>query len=228
MSTPPRRLTGLALALLLAALSGGCEQVMQDMYEQPRYDPLEPSALFPNGLSSRTPPPGTMGLRTGRLAESSGGRRGDPIPVQDDAGAVVPILDGTGSGSANAIPVPKGVPLELTRELYRRGQQRYEIFCAPCHGLVGDGAGLVVQRGFPSPPTYHSERLRNAPDQHFYNVITHGYGIMYAYNDRVPPADRWAIVAYIRALQTSQHAPVKLLSQKDLRRLSRPAEGNDG
>ena len=88
--------------------------------------------------------------------------------------------------------------------LIERGQERFDIFCAPCHGRVGDGDGMIVERGFPRPPSYHIDRLRNAPTRHFYDVITEGYGARYSYAARVPPADRWAIVAYIRALQLSQ------------------------
>ena len=94
----------------------------------------------------------------------------------------------------------------LTMALLERGQQRFDIFCSPCHGRVGDGDGMIVQRGFPRPPSYDSDRLRNAPNQLFYDVITHGYGAMYSYADRVEPKDRWAIVAYIRALQASAGA----------------------
>lgn len=94
----------------------------------------------------------------------------------------------------------------LTQQLLERGQQRFDIFCAPCHGRLGDASGMIVARGMPQPPSFHIDRLRKAPDQHFFDVITHGYGVMYSYGDRVPPRDRWAIVAYIRALQLSQHA----------------------
>ena len=99
---------------------------------------------------------------------------------------------------------PKPPPVTLA--LLRRGQQRFDIYCAPCHSWVGDGNGMVVHRGFPHPPSYYSARLRQAPNQHFYDVITHGYGVMYSYADRVAPRDRWAIVAYIRALQASASA----------------------
>ncbi len=90
--------------------------------------------------------------------------------------------------------------------LLARGRERYEIFCTPCHDRTGQGNGLVVQRGMPRPPSYHDERLRTAPDQHFYDVISDGYGAMYSYADRIAPRDRWAIVAYIRALQLARHA----------------------
>lgn len=96
----------------------------------------------------------------------------------------------------------------LSAELFARGHQRFDIFCSPCHGANGDGNGIVVQRGMPSPTSYHADRLRLADDQHFFDVITNGYGAMYSYASRVPPRDRWAIVAYIRALQLSRHASI--------------------
>jgi mono/diheme cytochrome c family protein len=96
----------------------------------------------------------------------------------------------------------------LSAELFDRGHQRFDIFCAPCHGTGGDGDGVIVQRGMPHPTSYHVDRLRDADDQHFFDVITNGYGAMYSYASRVPPRDRWAIVAYIRALQLSRHASI--------------------
>ena len=96
----------------------------------------------------------------------------------------------------------------LSAALLDRGRERFDIYCSPCHGRLGDGHGMIVQRGMPAPPTYHQDRLRNVPDEHFVDVITHGFGVMYAYNDRVAPADRWAITAYIRALQRSQNTNI--------------------
>jgi len=96
----------------------------------------------------------------------------------------------------------------MTLALVYRGRERFNIFCSECHGLGGDADGMVVQRGFPKPPSFHEARLVNAPDEHFVDVITHGYGVMYSYADRVPLADRWAIVAYIRALQRTKPAIV--------------------
>lgn len=96
----------------------------------------------------------------------------------------------------------------VTAALLDRGRERFEIFCQPCHGAGGDGNGIIVQRGMPRPTSYHDERLRAADDQHFFDVITNGYGAMYSYASRVPPQDRWAIVAYIRALQLSRHASI--------------------
>jgi mono/diheme cytochrome c family protein len=94
----------------------------------------------------------------------------------------------------------------VTMALLQRGQERYRIYCTPCHSELGDGHGMIVQRGFPAPPSFHIERLRSAPPQYLYDVITNGRGVMYSFADRVAPQDRWAIVAYIRALQRSQNA----------------------
>lgn len=97
-------------------------------------------------------------------------------------------------------------PPAVNDALVERGHQRFDIFCAPCHGLAGDGDGVIVAHGFPRPPSYHIDRLLAAPAEHFYAVISNGYGVMYSYSDRVEPADRWAILAYIRALQLSRRA----------------------
>ena len=112
---------------------------------------------------------------------------------------------------------------ELTPALVARGRERFDAFCSPCHSYTGDGNGMIVQRGFPRPPSFHSERLRDAPTAHFIDVITNGYGVMYSYAERVPPADRWAIAAYIRALQLSAHAEVASRPAQDAARLG-PAD----
>lgn len=109
-------------------------------------------------------------------------------------------------------------PPPVTMALLQRGQERFHIYCTPCHSELGDGHGMIVQRGFPEPPSYHSDRLRNAPTQHFYDVITDGYGAMYSFAGRVAPADRWAIAAYIRALQLSQHPPADAIEPQQASR----------
>ncbi|MEX1081344.1 MAG: cytochrome c [Halofilum sp. (in: g-proteobacteria)] len=116
-------------------------------------------------------------------------------------------------------PRPEAMPLALDRQLLEHGREQYEINCTPCHGATGAGDGMIVQRGFPEPPTFHSERLRDAPLTHFYDVITDGYGVMYAYADRVERDERWAVAAYIRALQLSQHADPGDLSPEQRRAL---------
>jgi mono/diheme cytochrome c family protein len=129
----------------------------------------------------------------------------------------VPRLPPPGVVARDDAPAPKPPP--VTAALLARGQERFDIYCAPCHGRVGDGQGMIVQRGFPTPPSYHTDRLRAAPIQHFYDVITNGYGAMYPYRARVAPADRWAIVAYIRALQASQNVPADKLAADERARL---------
>jgi mono/diheme cytochrome c family protein len=108
----------------------------------------------------------------------------------------------------------------LNMALLERGHQRFDIFCSPCHGANGDGNGIVVERGMPRPTSYHAERMRSADDQHFFDVISNGYGAMYSYGARVPPKDRWAIVAYIRALQLSRHASIDDVPEDQRGRLS--------
>jgi mono/diheme cytochrome c family protein len=108
----------------------------------------------------------------------------------------------------------------LTAALLERGSERFAIFCSPCHGVGGDGNGIIVQRGMPRPTSYHDDRLRTADDQHFFDVITNGYGAMYSYASRVPPRDRWAIVAYVRALQLSRHATIDDVPQQQRLKLS--------
>jgi mono/diheme cytochrome c family protein len=113
-------------------------------------------------------------------------------------------------------------PAPVTREMLERGRQRFEIYCSVCHGRTGEGNGMIVQRGFPAPPSYHIDRLRNAPPGHRYDVITNGYGVMYSYASRVDPADRWAIAAYIRALQLSHHATLNDVPQEERTKLQTP------
>ncbi len=194
----------LRCACLLAALvaGGGCERVIHDMHDQPRFNPYRPTPLFPDGSSARPQVPGTIVHAEGVLAGTSSGRAG----AADEARRA-------GLERAQALPGP------ITIERLERGRERFEIYCAPCHSPVGDGDGFVVRRGFPRPPSYHTERLRAAPDRHFYDVITAGYGAMYPYADRVAPADRWAIVAYIRALQLSQYATLKDVPEAEAIRL---------
>jgi mono/diheme cytochrome c family protein len=198
---------------------GGCERAMHDMYDQPKDKPLAPSALFANGNSARVPPPGSQPMASGAAADTSSGRRGEVVPAPSPGPALPLDAQGHSLAPAGAGETHYANPLPTTMALLQRGQQRFDIFCAPCHGRSGTGDGMIVRRGFPAPPSYHTERLRNAPDSHFYQVISDGYGVMYPYADRIAPADRWAIVAYIRALQLSQHAPRDRLDTQDIARL---------
>ncbi|GAB2783464.1 cytochrome c [Halomonas shantousis] len=124
----------------------------------------------------------------------------------DDQAARHPVAGTVARDESIDTSVPEELPMPLTQPLLQRGQERFNIYCSPCHSRVGDGQGMIVQRGFPAPPSFHTDRLRNAPLRHFYDVITDGYGVMYSYADRVAPQDRWAIAAYIKALQLSQYA----------------------
>jgi len=181
---------------------------MQDMYDQPRYKPLSQSQTFPDGGASQPPVPFTQAYSRGSFSSTSSGRMG-----RDD----VERWDRDEYATSNPYPV--------NAALLDRGRERFEIYCAPCHSVVGDGDGFVVRRGFPAPPSFHTERLRNATDRHFVDVIAQGYGIMYPFADRVAPADRWAIVAYIRALQLSQHAPAAELPASDAAHIGKRGTG---
>jgi hypothetical protein len=194
--------TGLAVALLLLA---GCRS---EMYEQPRYEPLEPSSFFEDGNSSRPMVAGTVPREDVRGAPPKG--------VSEDV-----FYTGWDKGK-----LAETVPFPVDKAVLERGQERYRIFCVPCHAESGDGRGMIVRRGFNPPPPYYSEELRQQPIGHFFDVMTRGYGTMYSYATRVPPRDRWAIAAYIRVLQLSQHAEVAGLPEEDKNKL--PAEGSQG
>ena len=174
---------GKGLAVALVALAGvtACRQDMQD---QPKYEPLEASRFFADGQASRPVVEDTVARGQLRL---------DP---QREAGRI-------GDGLADRFPAP------VSRAVLDRGEERYEIYCTPCHGRAGDGLGIVAQRGFKrQPATFHTDRLRQAPPGHFFDVMTNGFGAMQDYRSQIPVDDRWAIVAYIRVLQLSQHAGV--------------------
>ncbi len=162
-----------------------------DMYNQPKYKGLRESSLFTDGKSARELVAGTV--PRGFLREDAHLYRG----VVEDT-----VL-------ARTFPMP------VTRNLLQRGQERFEIFCTPCHDYLGTGRGMVVRRGFKQPPSYHQDRLRNAPVGYLFDVMTHGFGVMSSYASQVPVEDRWAIAAYIRALQYSQNAKLTELPASD-------------
>lgn len=180
----------LALVLILVS-SSGC---FPDMADQPKYEPFEVSDFFADGQTSRPAVAGTV---------ARGQLRSDEHFYTGKVGGKL----------ATTIPLP------VTDELLARGRERFEIFCSPCHDRVGTGRGTVVRRGFPQPPSYHSDRLRSVEVGHFFDVMTNGFGRMSDYAAQVPPEDRWAIAAYIRALQLSQHARRDELEKEDLREL---------
>ena len=161
----------------------GCER--NDMHNQPRHEPMEASNFFEDGQSSRPIVPGTVA-------------RGQLAPVDMRFTGFRPL----------DVEAPDTFPFEITKADLKRGKQRFEIYCAVCHGATGDADGMIVQRGFAKPPSYHEKRLKDAPVGHFFDVMTTGWGAMYPYNDRVAPEDRWRIAAYIRVLQLSQEQAV--------------------
>jgi mono/diheme cytochrome c family protein len=169
--------------LLLGLFVVGCRQ---DMHDNPRYEAYEKSEFFGDSRSMRPQVAGTVAR--GQLRED---------------GALFTGKVGTAFVPANPLPV--------TLPLVHRGRQRYDIHCAPCHGRAGRGDGIVVRRGYRAPSSLHIERLRGQPDGYFYDVITNGFGAMPDYAAQISVADRWAIVAYVRALQLSQHAPMAAL-----------------
>ena len=140
-----------------------------------------------------------------------------PHPYRVPSGDPAPLA--TGTVQSNDAPMP---PPALTLALIQRGQSEYRAFCTPCHSELGDGRGMVVQRGFSPPPDFSSARLRAAPTAHVFDVITNGYGAMYSFAQRIPPNDRWAIAAYIRALQRSSTADVAALTEAEQRALAAP------
>ena len=166
--------------LLLVALAGACRQ---DMHDQPKYRPLRGSELFADKRSARPLVEGTVARGT----------------LREDAAF---YTGKTADGFVSEIPV------KVTAELLARGQSQFQVFCAPCHGRTGRGDGMIVQRGFKKPSSYHVDRLRQMPIGYFYDVISIGFGAMSDYAAQVPPQDRWAIAAYVRTLQLSQYAPV--------------------
>lgn len=170
----------LAIAACLGLFASACRR---DMQVQPRYNPYDASLFFDDGRSVRQPVPGTVARGHLRLDEL--------------------LYTGKVDGKdAEVFPFP------ITRADLERGRQEYNIYCSPCHDYTGSGRGMIVLRGFPQPPSFHMDRLRQVAVGHFFDVMTNGLGVMYPYNDRVTPEDRWRIAAYIRALQLSQNSTV--------------------
>lgn len=166
--------------VLMIALLIGCRQRMS---VQPKYDPLEPSDFFADGMSARPRIPGTVA-------------RGE-----------LPLTGFLATGKVNGQD-GDGFPFPVTMQVMNRGQERFNIYCSECHGKLGDGNGMIPSRGYRRPPSYHTDTLRAAKTGHFFDVITNGFGAMPSYAPQVPVNDRWAIIAYIRALQLSEHATI--------------------
>lgn len=195
----------LVLLLLVAfcLVSAGCG-IRADMQDQPRYKAYKKSEFFSDHRSSRDRVEGT--IPRGQLHDNKAFYAGKLDNPPAAAAPAATATDSTGNTVVTSFPdAIDEFPIPVTKELVDRGQERYNIYCIVCHGPVGNGDGMIVRRGFSKPPTYNDDRLRNAPVGHFYDVITNGWGKMNSYAYVVQPADRWAIVAYIRALQVSQN-----------------------
>jgi mono/diheme cytochrome c family protein len=200
--TNMNRSIGLTVLLASAAFLSGCG-VRFDMQDQPRYKTYKKSEFYSDGLASRHAPDGTVAR--GFLKENKAFHTGK-IDNPDPNAVAQSSTDASGNTIMTSFPnMIDEFPLPVTKELVQRGQERFNIYCIVCHGPVGAGDGMIVRRGFVKPPTYHDDRLRNAPVGHFFDVITNGFGRMNGYAASVTAEDRWAIVAYIRALQVSQN-----------------------
>lgn len=188
---------GRAALITAACLAlAGCRQ---DMHDAPSYDPLQATNFFANGAASRPLVPNTV---------PRGHLRADEH-----------LYTGKINGQ-----VADEFPMPVTRQVLDRGQERFNVYCAPCHGRTGEGNGMIVQRGFRQPPSYHEERLRTAPVGYFFDVMTNGFGAMQDYSAQVTVPDRWAIAAYIRVLQVSRSATVNDVPADRRGDLDRPAD----
>jgi mono/diheme cytochrome c family protein len=168
------------------------------MQDQPRYEAYERSDFFDNKMASRPPVEGTV--KRGDLRENAAFYTG-----KNGTGAQAQLVD--------------TMPIEVNEQVLRRGQERFNAFCAACHGMTGKGDGMIVRRGFRAPPPLTNDRLMEAPVGHFFDVMTNGFGAMPDYSAQVPVEDRWAIAAYIRALQLSQRAPLAQLPEAERQKL---------
>lgn len=187
---PGARRAGVAALALVALAGAGCRQ---GMYNQPKQKALSKSDFFADGLASRVPPAGTVAR--GWLREDRA------------------LNTGLGPDGKFVSELPAAVTFD--RALLERGRQRFDVFCSPCHGRQGNGLGMIVQRGFKQPTSFHVDRLRAQPIGYFFDVMTNGFGQMSSYASQVPVRDRWAIAAWVRALQFSRNAPVGALSAAD-------------
>jgi hypothetical protein len=194
MKSTSERFLFVKIAFAATALAIACMGCRLDMHVQPKYLPYDESSFFADGRSERPPVPGTV--PRGHLEE-------DTL-----------LYEGKLNGAAADL-----FPFAITRGDLERGRERYNIFCSPCHDYTGSGQGMIVLRGFPAPPDFHMDRLKNAPAGHFVDVISNGIGKMQSYAARVPAEDRWRIAAYIRALQSSTDVSISDIPDEARRRI---------
>ena len=232
--------------LLLTAyclLSTGCRMDMQD---QPKYEYYEPGdkKFFPDGASSRPTVEGTVPRQpgqyrdredyfyTGKMAGAQSGGVGTAVPASMLTGATAGALASTsvrgnisggapGAPTATATGEPDVFPIQIEKADLERGRNRFQIFCTACHGMTGEGDGMIVRRGFQKPPSFYDDRLQEnrTPASHFFDVITNGWGAMPDYSAQIPPEDRWKIIAYLRALQLSRRLKLEELSPEEQNRV---------
>jgi len=224
---PVRRVFVFIGALCLGFMLSGCQQ---QMAAQPSYRPLETSEFFPNGQASRQLVAGTVarghleidehfytGRKPGANRQAETARTEHPLPLGKNVGGKSSTLDE--SQFVNSFPYP------VTMQVLEHGHDRYTIYCVVCHDPIGTGRGKIVERGYTPPPSYHIPRLRTVPVGHLFAVVSEGYGSMPSYAGQISPRDRWAIVAYVRALQLSQHFPVDQLTPEMKRDVSSAQSG---
>jgi mono/diheme cytochrome c family protein len=198
----------LPVLLLIVAFATGCRRDMQD---QPKMKPYRGTTFFTDGLSARQPIAGTVPrgfLRTD--TEYYTGKKAGAIPSASPTAspAAGQAVAGAQGAAVNAFPDDVEVfPFPVTEDTVKRGRERYDIFCSVCHGMTGNGDGMIVRRGFRRAASFNDDRLRQAPVGHFFDAITNGWGAMPSYASQIPVQDRWAIITYIRALQLSQQNP---------------------
>jgi len=194
-----RLVVGLALTASFVLFTSACRQDMQD---QPKMKPYRSSTFFRDGLSTRQPVEGTVAR--GFLRDDTEFFTGKKSRSTTQASAATAAPTGAAAATNAFADDVEVLPIPVTQEVLERGRQRYEIFCVVCHGLTGNGDGMIVRRGFQRAASFNDDRLRQAPVGHFFDAITSGWGAMPSYAPQIPVQDRWAIVAYIRALQLSQ------------------------
>ena len=198
---------GIGVLVIIAGLMGAA--CRRDMQDQPKMKPYRGTSFFTDGQSMRQPIQGTVPrgfLRTDQ-ALFTGKKQGTPAGGTAAAPSASPQTGGAGQPASGANAYPDDVtefPFPITADTVKWGRERYEIFCSVCHGLTGNGDGMIVRRGFRRAASFNDDRLRQAPVGHFFDAITNGWGAMPSYASQIPVQDRWAIIAYIRALQLSQ------------------------
>ncbi len=192
------KVTGVLLGFS-ALILWGCRQ---DMHDMPRYEPLEASKAFADGRSARELPEGVIYF--GKLEKEK--------------------LEKSVDENGNFLTNPPQ-PIKVDREFLERGMERYNIYCSPCHGRLGDGLGMVVRRGFKRPASFHEDRLKQQPVGYFFDVITNGFGLMSSYKKMIPVEDRWAIATFVKVLQFSQNVPYELLTEEEKKSLDTQGGG---